>query len=156
MDHFSLEQIRKMSKDLFKKFVKQSCREKAFQFLIKEKEKLSKLENNSYKKLEMQNYLKSKEITIRQKKLLFRLKTRMVKVGHNFGRKVLCPLCKLHSDDQKGLLECVLLKLNCKELYNRMNEKYDDIFSEKIQKIKMISTIIQKVLEERKELLVQK
>ena len=58
-----------------------------------------------------------------------------------------------------GLLECVLtvlLKLNCKELYNRMNEKYDDIFSEKIQKIKMISTIIQKVLEERKELLVQK
>ena len=79
----------------------------------------------------------------------------MVKVGHNFGRKVLCPLCKLHSDDQKGLLECVLLKLNCKELYNRMNEKYDDIFSENIEKVKMISTIIQKVLEIREELLDQ-
>ena len=90
-----------MSKNLFKKFVKNSCKEKALKFLLQEKESLSKLENNSYCKLEMQNYLKDKIITIRQKKLLFRLRTRMVKVGYNFGRKILCPLCGIHSDDKK-------------------------------------------------------
>ena len=50
----------------------------------------------------------------------------MVKVGHNYGRKVLCPLCQLHNDDQQGLLDCVVLKINCKELYNRKNETYEN------------------------------
>ena len=123
------------------------------QFLIKEKEKLSKLENNSYDKLELQNYLKSKEITIRQKKLLFRLKTRMVKVGFNYGRKVLCPLCQLHNDDQQGLLKCVLIKLNCKELYIKKDEKYENIFSKNTEELKKIAILMQKIIEMREELL---
>ena len=45
LDH---RQIGHMSKYLFKKFVKKSCREKALQFLLKEKESLSKLDNNLY------------------------------------------------------------------------------------------------------------
>ena len=153
LDHFILEQIGSMSKYLFKKLIKKSCREKALQFLLKEKESLSKLENNSYNCLEMQSYLKNKRITIRQKKLLFRLKTRMVKVGYNYGRKVVCPLCGLHNDDQSGLLECVILKMNCKELYNKKNEKYEDIFSGNIEVLKNISTLLQKVIQVREELL---
>ena len=101
----------------------------------------------------MQSYLKNKRITIRQKKLLFRLKTRMVKVGYNYGRKVVCPLCGLHNDDQSGLLECVILKMNCKELYNKKNEKYEDIFSGNIEVLKNISTLLQKVIQVREELL---
>ena len=101
----------------------------------------------------MQNYLKDKIITTRQKKLLFRLRARMVKVGYNFGRKILCPLCGLHSDDQKGLLECMILKINCKELYMKKNEKYEDIFSENIKDLKNISALMQKILDVREELL---
>ena len=101
----------------------------------------------------MQSYLKSKELTIRQKKLLFRLKTRMVKVGFNYGRKVLCPLCYQHNDDQQGLLECVILKMNCKALYNIKDENYEHIFSKNIDKLKAISTLLQKILEVREELL---
>ena len=153
LDHFTLEQIEKMSKYLFKKFVKESCRKIAFQFLINEKDKLSKLDHVSYHQLEMQTYLKSKDMTIRQKKLLFRLKTKMVKVGHNYGKKILCPLCQLHNDDQQGLLECVLLKINCKELYNRTNENYEHIFSKNIKELKTISVLMQKILEVREELL---
>ena len=101
----------------------------------------------------MQHYLKSNIITTRQKKLLFRLKTRMVNVGYNYGRKVLCPICKLHNDDQEGFLTSVLLKINCKELYNKKNEKYEDIFSKNIEDLKNISRLMQKVLEVREELL---
>ena len=38
LDHFSLNQIANMSKDLFKKFVNQSCKNQAFKFLLQEKE----------------------------------------------------------------------------------------------------------------------
>ena len=84
---------------------------------------------------------------------MFRLRTRMVKVGHNFGRKILCPLCGLHSDDQKGLLECMILKINCKELYLKNNKKYEDIFSENIKDLKNISALMQKIPDVREELL---
>ena len=87
LDNFSLEQIGKMSKELFKKFVKEASKNKAFDDMIKEKEDLSKLGNNSYVSLKLQNYLISKNLTLRQKKLIFKLKCRMTKVGYNFGQK---------------------------------------------------------------------
>ena len=111
LDHFTLDQIGKMSKRLFKKFVKQSCKKKAFEDLMKEKEDLSKIKNNLYVSLEMQTYLTNKKMTLRQKKLFFKLKTRMTKVGFNFGRKVMCPLCQLHEDNQEGILDCIISPL---------------------------------------------
>ena len=65
----------------------------------------------------------------------------------------LSQICGLHNDDQSGLLECVILKMNCKELYNKKNEKYEDIFSGNIEVLKNISTLLQKVIQVREELL---
>ena len=62
LDHFTLDQIANMSKTLFKKFVKESCKKKAMEFLLKEKESLSKLENLNYTSLSMQKYLQSNNI----------------------------------------------------------------------------------------------
>ena len=138
LNHFSMEQIAKMSENLFKKFVKESCKRKAFEYLLSEKENLSKLENNCYSNLKIQNYLSSPNLTIRQKKIMFKLRTRMTKVGYNFGKKVLCPLCLNHEDNQEEMLECVILKLQCKELYQKDDEKYDDVFSADINKISKI------------------
>ena len=136
--------------------VKESCRIKAFQFLKQEKEKLSKIENNTYLNFEIQNYLKSKDLTIRQKKLLFKLRSRMIQVGNNYGRKILCPLCKMHRDDQQGLLECVMIKLSCRELYEQENANYQDIFSSDITKLTAISKLMQKCLNTREELIEEK
>ena len=49
--------------------------------------------------LELQPCLTSKKITTRQKKVLFRFRTRIVKVGHNYGTKVNCTLCKLKQEE---------------------------------------------------------
>ena len=79
----------------------------------------------------------------------------MLKVGKNFGKNDMCPLCYLHEDDQKGLLNCVILKLNCKELYDRKEESYEDIFSSKIEELLKISKLMQKCLRTREEFLQQ-
>ena len=114
------------------------------------------MQNIFYITLEMQQYLKNKELTLRQKKLIFRLKTRMTKVGFNFGRKVTCPLCQLHDDNQEGILECIILKLRCKELYMKTNEEqYPNLFSKDINKISKLGHIYQKCFEIREELLDQ-
>ena len=77
----------------------------------------------------------------------------MTKVGYNFGKKVLCPLCLNHEDSQEEMLECVILKLQCKELYQKNDEKYDDVFSADINKIYKISKVFQKCFEKRDEML---
>ena len=50
-------------------------------------------------------------------------------------------------------LAYLVLKMNCKELYNKKDEKYEDIFSGNIGVLKNISTLLQKVIQVREELL---
>ena len=121
--------------------------------MIQEKEKLSKLDGNSYPSLEIQKYLTDKNLSLRQKKILFKLKCRMSKVGHNYGQKILCRLCKLHNDNQEEMLNCVILKIKCKELYHVKDEKYDDVFSRDINKLSKIAKLFQKCFEIREEIL---
>ena len=85
----------------------------------------------------MQNYLSSTNLTLRQKKIIFKLRTKMVKVGYNYGKKVLCPLCMMHKDSQEEMLEFIILKIRCKELYQRRDERYDDIFSSDMNKMSL-------------------
>ena len=79
----------------------------------------------------------------------------MVKVGHNFGQKIVCPLCKLHEDSQERILDCVVLKLNCKELYQQKDEKYDHIFSSDMIRVAKISKLFIKCFETREEIMDQ-
>ena len=79
----------------------------------------------------------------------------MTKVGYNFGQKILCPLCKLHEDNQKGILECIILKVHCTELYQQKEENYEDIFSGCVKKQEKIAKIFQKCFESRAEILEQ-
>ena len=144
-----------MSKNIFKKIVKNACKNIALEEMIKEKEKLSKMEHCTYSTLKMQDYLMNKNISMRQKKLLFKLRCRMTKVGYNFGKKVPCPLCKIHEDSQEKILDCIILKINCEELYQQKDEKYEDIFSPNLTKLEKIANIFQKCFESREELLEQ-
>ena len=61
------------------------------------------MNNLSYSTLEMQDYLKNKEISTAQAKILFRVRTRMEKFGENFkgGKQTKpCPVCKESIDTQ--------------------------------------------------------
>ena len=79
----------------------------------------------------------------------------MVKVGHNFGQKIVCPLCKLHEDSQERIIDCVVLKLNCKELYQQKDEQYDHIFSSDMIRVCKISKLLIKCFETREEIMDQ-
>ena len=111
LDFLELTEIKSMKKDTFKKTVKEKCKELAMKYLLEDNEQKSKLKNFKYYQLQLQPYLTSKEISTRQKKILYRFRTRMVHVGKNYGKKVKCPLCKKEDDTQEHLFECVILKI---------------------------------------------
>ena len=78
----------------------------------------------------------------------------MIKVGYNYGRKLHCPVCKLDiGDTQEHMFNCVIMKIACKELYNSNDEKHEDIYSLKLQKLINISKICESIARKREEIL---
>ena len=116
LDYLDLEDIRCMKKDPFKKLVKEKCQDIALKYLLEDNEGKSKLKNLKYYQLSMQPYLQSDQITTRQKKYLFRFRTRMIKVNHNYGNKSVC------------LFKCFSIKLNSSQVFHMNEEKYEDIY----------------------------
>ena len=73
--------------------MKQKCEKAAFKYLMAEKSEKSKLENLNYTQLKPQKYLLDNTLSKSDKILLFKLRTRMLNVGDNMGRKKdLCPV----------------------------------------------------------------
>ena len=126
----------------------------AFRYLKKNIHEKTKTENLLYNKLEMQEYLKTDQITHKRKILLFKLRTKMTKVGYNFGRKTRCPVCKIDTepDEQSHLLNCLVLKLEISDILSSDN-KYDDIFSNNIEKLNNVVLLFEKAIRKREELL---
>ena len=56
--------------------MKKKSKEYALEYLLKLKSKHSKMENLDYIDLNLQNYLKSKDITVQEAKNLYRFRTR--------------------------------------------------------------------------------
>ena len=150
LEHLEVEDIKNMSKDHFKKLVKENI---ALNYLQEGDDERTKLRNLKYYQLSIQPYLTSTAITTRKKKHLFRFRTKMVNVGYNFGNKTLCPLCKNGNDDQEHLFECVMIKINCEQLYRSIEETYEDIFSMNTEKLIKISSLCESVTKTREKLL---
>ena len=134
-----------MTKPKWKNIVKDAVKVSAFEHLTIEA-KLSKMKDLKYKKLEIQEYLKSPEISKQQKILLFKIRTRMVpNVGYNFGQKVPCKICGLAQDEQQHFTKCIFLKLKCPELLVSDLE-YSDFFGDNISKMNELSKIYVKLI----------
>ena len=106
LEYLSFEAIKNMSKEAFKALVSNRIKITALEDLSMEKSTLSKMTNLSYKDLEMQPYLAYDNLPTRLKQQLFKWRTRMVKVGWNYGKKDKCPICSNADDTQSHLLEC--------------------------------------------------
>ena len=77
----------------------------------------------------------------------------MINVGHNYGRKIPCPICKLNiGDTQNHMFNCIIMKISCKELYNNIETKYEDIFSQNLQKLLDISKLCESLARKRNEI----
>ena len=148
LNHYSEEEIKGMKKKKWKEIVKNAIKSAAFEYLKSGAESKSKSENLKYNDLKLQEYLKFNQISKTRKMLLFKLRSRMVKVNHNFGKKTLCKICNLGPDDQQHLRQCVFMKLKCPEILTS-TEEYSDIFGENIQKMDNISKLFEKILRAR-------
>ena len=102
--------------------------EKAFKYLISEikNRQLSKLKNLHYTQLKLQDYLCGSGDSTKLKKFAFLLRSRMVKVGHNYGKMDLCPICNNGNNDQRHPLECVLLKMVTPEIMDKSSNYHYD------------------------------
>ena len=112
LKELSFVEIGNMSKNALKDIVSKRTRFVALNELLEEKSCLSKVAHMKYDKLEIQPYLTDKHLPIRIKQQAFRWRTRMVKVGWNYGRKDKCPICLDADDKQSHLLECKKLNTN--------------------------------------------
>ena len=93
--HLTLEQIKKSSREQFKKMVNQLIHKAAFNFLLEKQKKSSKVLHIKYQDLKMQNYLQSKEVNQYFAKFLFSLRSRMLDVPANYPNKSKSKMCPL-------------------------------------------------------------
>ena len=151
--HLTFDQIQASSKQQFKKLIDQSINDKAFQFLIDEKNQLRKVSHIQYNKLTMQNYLKTKSVSIKMAKFIFILHSRMLDISENYKSKAssnLCPVCKdgKTEDTQPHLMICQ--KLSDTEIVMEL-PSYGDLFKENVDKQSQVATIIQQNFRKRKQ-----
>ena len=153
LDYLKWDNIKILKKEAFKGLVDSKIKEVAFSNLNKEKEKRSKVRNLKYKKLKLQNYLASKEINVRRKKLIFKIRTRMIETPENIGKQVPCKLCNIELDTQSHITECIILKLKCPELL-QFEQNISEIFNNgKVNDVKYYIGIYEKALRIRQNIL---
>ena len=152
LEHYNEEEIKSMKKPTWKKIVKTAIKHLAFEYLKKEAKDKSKMKNLNYSEFDMQSYLKSQEISKSNKMLLFKLRTRMIDIEDNFGKKTLCAMCKLQPSCQSHLFECIFIKLKCPEIVNSDCE-YADIFKNNINKMNILSKIAENIIRQREIIL---
>ena len=128
----SENEIANMKQITFKKLVNQKIQELSLSYLITLKNKHSKSEHlrASY---DMQPYLRNNNISIEEKKLMFRIKNRLIDVKMNFKKKyndlVECRLCGAPEESQPHLVECSQILADANIRLSLNNYTYSDIFS---------------------------
>ena len=144
---FDEEKISKMKNENFKKIVIEKMRELAHSSLLAEKDgkEMSKLSGLS-SHYGMKDYLETERLSIKEKQLLFNMRTRMVTVRTNYkmkyGTNLSCTLCTTNTEDSQEHL------LDCPGLYNvprNSSVKHADIFDhldKKIEAVKYFSKLI--------------
>ena len=128
----NITELKKISKEQIKKFIKIKSLEYELKRLNTDKETHSKMKDLHYSELKLQEYLKLKIMTIEEAKLVFKFRTRQAEFSENFrgtSGPANCILCNNHLDNQPMSFQCSVLNAKLK-----LKGKYEDIFEENISK----------------------
>ena len=139
----SFDYIERKSTEAFKKIVKVKAKEYAIKILRSKQNRHRKMDNLNYSEIKMQSYLISDKINPAQKRTIFKFRTRMEQFGENFSAgttPAICPLCKLHYDNQELSLMCPEIR-NEIQVKGNMKDIYDDDIKENI--IETITNIME-------------
>ena len=144
--NLSYEEIKRNTKEQFKRIVKEHVNEKAFKYLKNLQQTHSKAKPIQYEKFSLQNYLRAdNKLTTKEKSFTFALRTRMLELRANFksGKSDLnCRLCNKHEENQQMLLKCSALNSD-----HLSTPPYSDLYSEDADKVTRISMILKKKFE---------
>lgn len=134
--NLSESEIRGMKQSAFSKLIKQKISLISAQYLISLREKHSKSVNLKYSE-QMQPYLRNEELSIQNKKLMFRIRNRLIDVKTNFKTKynnnLECRLCAAPEESQSHLVECSEIVNNEEVKKALCSYKYSDIFSSELK-----------------------
>ena len=129
------EEISNINKRIFKKLVDERIQHLSAQYLISLRDSHSKSDSLKYS-TEMQPYLRNESLTIEEKKLFFRIKTRQIDVKCNLKSKykdnLQCRLCGAQEESQPHQVVCSELLCDVELKKALENYIYEDIFSSNI------------------------
>ena len=145
------EEIKSMTKIKFKAIVKEKIQIRVMCYLIGLQNKHSK-SKNLVMGAEMQKYLCCNEMSLRNKKFLFKLRSKMLKIRANFKSKhwnnLKCTFClgEQTTETETHLLCCPYL-LKHKSLEGEIeNIQYEDVFEDIPKQIKTVN-VFSKIME---------
>ena len=128
-------------------------RELAFITLKNEKDTKSKMRNLNYDSFNIQPYLVSDKLSLRQKQLICKIRAGMIETPDNYGRDVPCRLCYLARDEMSHVLDCIVLKLACPELYRNSDVSINDAYEgNNMEKLKNLAIVFQEAWRTREKL----
>ena len=130
----NLEFYEDAKKDKLKKEIKERCKNYALSKFQNLQKNHSKMRNLVYSDLNIQNYFQRKDISLKQKQMIFRSRTYTEKYKNNFKNKyedLACIICRKHIDDQESVfMECNEFSKQLDDDDNDLN--YKDIFTNNI------------------------
>ena len=144
-----------MSKYQFKRIVKQKTAETAFQYLLSEKNKQSKISHIKYKRLEIQEYLCEGNKNIETSKVIFKARGKTLDIKSQKKWKYednICVGCGKTEESIEEILSCSGLGVNNDEKGKPV--EYDWVFGQSVtgmievgQKIKKRLKVTQQILD---------
>ena len=136
----SIQWLESKSKWSFKKIIKRTLTEFTLRQLLKKKDLSKKMSNLYYTELKTQTYLVDRTLSFEEKKTIFRYRTRMSNFRMNFKgdkQSLLCPLCKIHFDDQNFVLRCPTIRKQICEPDADISDIYSETIS--LKSVKLLS-----------------
>ena len=127
------QEVKRMTKEKFKTLVKEKIQVKVLAYLISCQNKHSKSQN-LHLNTDMQEYLSCQELSTQEKQMLFKLRTKMLRIKTNFKsiyrEDLSCSLCedKNSEENENHLLVCPIL-VNHPNMTQEINKvSYNHVF----------------------------
>ena len=155
----SPEDIKKLSKDQFRKIVQDRIDVKALEYLNCLKAKHSKVLHIQHQSLQLQQYFSPENVSnVQLSKFLFQARSRMLNLRGNFKQKYKkndwnCELGCQIEESQEHLLFCEKLSDSAVSIQQVAN--YHDLFSNQLEKQLTVASILQERSVRRKKMIKQ-
>ena len=131
------EEIKTMSKNKYKTWVKEKVKKAAFESYVKEKNTLTKIKDIEYTCLETQQYLVDTMFSSEERNLLFALRSRCYPVKENFKninkQNMNCKLGCAQTESQEHVFSlCPRLKNGPLSRTTDYNSVFENVFEQKL------------------------